>query len=386
MFMHQEQPSYLFITNQSDLRGIASRLGRESALGVDLEADSMYHYQEKVCLLQVSSQSDNILVDTLAVRDLSPLAKVFENPRVRKIFHGADYDIRSLHRDFNLRVRSLFDTQIAARFLGLKETSLADLLLARLGVRVKKKYQKEDWSKRPLPEAMLNYAVMDSCYLIALADLLEMDLAQKGRLSWAHEECAIQSQVRSVNNHEGPLFLKFKGAGKYDGRSLAVLEAILTFREKVARERDRPPFKVLGNAFIMELVKERPTTRKALEGLKGASDRQKMALGDALVRNIREAMRLPDDKLPAYPRKKRQSFRPNISKRVKVLKGWRERCARDWRMDPGFICNNALIQSIATINPRDPGSLEQIDGMRNWQREAFGREICMLLEKTDPSI
>lgn len=379
--MHRKNASYLFITRQSDLNGVADRLGKEPALGVDLEADSMYHYQEKVCLLQVSFPSGNIVVDTLAVRDLSPLAEVFADSRIRKIFHGADYDIRSLHRDFNLRVRSLFDTQIAARFLGLKETSLADLLRAKLGVRIKKKYQKEDWSRRPLPEAMLNYAVLDSCYLIALADLLEKDLARKGRLSWADEECAIQSRVQSVNNHEGPFFLKFKGAGKYDGRGLAVLEAILTFREKVARERDRPPFKVLGNAFITELVKEKPTTQKELEGIKGASEHQKKAFGDALIRNIQESMHIPEDRLPAYPLKKRQSFRPDISKRVKALKDWRERCARAWSMEPGFICNNALIQSIATINPGDLGNLEQIDEMRNWQREAFGREICMLLEK-----
>jgi len=385
MSMHQEPPFYRFVTDQSAMNAIASELSEEPALGVDLEADSMYHYQEKVCLLQISSASANVLVDTLEVRNLSSLAKVFENPGIRKIFHGADYDIRSLHRDFNFKVRSLFDTQIAARFLGLKETSLADLLKVKLGIRIKKKYQKEDWSRRPLPEAMLDYAVMDSCHLIALADLLQKELVERGRLSWAEEECDVQSRVRSLNNHEGPLFLKFKGAGKYDARSLAVLEAILAFREKVAKERNRPPFKVLGNAFIMELVKEKPVTRKELECLKGASERQKKALGDGLLRNIGKAMRLPEDKLPEYPRKKRQSFRPDISKRVKALKDWREHCARAWGMDPGVICNNALIQSIAAANPRDLDSLGQIDEMRDWQREAYGREICTLLEKRGPA-
>ncbi|MBW2205435.1 MAG: HRDC domain-containing protein [Deltaproteobacteria bacterium] len=379
IFMEQGQPKYSFVENQQDLDKLAVQLEKEPAIGVDLEADSMYHYREKVCLLQVSSPTSNILVDTLAVRDLSALENIFADNRIRKIFHGADYDIRSLHRDFKLSVNSLFDTQIAARFLGLKEAGLADLLRARLGVTIKKKYQKEDWSQRPLPEAMLTYAVMDSLYLIPLARMLEGELKQKGRLSWAEEECRIQSQVRSANNQETPLFLKFKGAGKYDARSLAVLEAILKFREKVAEKRDRPPFKVLGNPAIMALVEEKPVTLKALRTIKGIGDRQKKALGGPLIQNIQKALSLSGDGLPAYPKNKRRSFDPNISRRVKALKTWRQKCAQAWTMEPGFICNNVLIQAIADGNPKDPEDLQKIEAMRNWQMKAFGQEICSFL-------
>lgn len=383
--MEQGQPGYSLVENEHDLNKVAVQLQKEPAIGVDLEADSMYHYQEKVCLLQISSSTENILVDTLAVRDLSALEDLFADHHVRKIFHGADYDIRSLYRDFKLSVNALFDTQIAARFLGLNETGLADLLKAKFGVGIKKKYQKEDWSRRPLPEPMLTYAVMDSLYLIPLARMLEEELNSKGRLGWVQEECAMQSQVRSVNNQEGSLFLKFKGAGKYDARSLAVLEAILQFRENVAQRRDRPPFKILGSPAITALVEEKPVTLEALATIKGIGDRQIKTLGRPLIQDIQRALSLPEDRLPAFPKNKRQRFDPIVSKRVKALKAWRQECAEAWAMDPGFICNNALIQALASGNPRGPEDLQEIEEMRNWQKQAFGREICSVLRKLENS-
>ena len=118
-------PEHTLIENDNDLCELIVLLEKEPAIGVDLEADSMFHYQEKVCLLQISTQRVNLLIDPLSVEDLSPLAPVFADVRIRKILHGSDYDIRSLYRDFGIQVHSLFDTQIAARFLGIRETSLA---------------------------------------------------------------------------------------------------------------------------------------------------------------------------------------------------------------------------------------------------------------------
>ena len=110
----------------------------------------MYHYFEKVCLLQISTESASYILDPLALRDLSALQPVFSNPRIRKVFHGADYDIRSLYRNFQIEVENLFDTQSACKFLGLRETGLEALLRSRFHVQLNKKYQRADWSRRPL--------------------------------------------------------------------------------------------------------------------------------------------------------------------------------------------------------------------------------------------
>jgi ribonuclease D len=194
----------LLIENDAELKKSVAKLQQEPAIGVDLEADSMFHYQEKVCLLQISTPAQNIIIDPLSVQDLSPLAPVFADTRIRKVFHGADYDIRSLYRDFGIEVHSLFDTQVAARFLGVRETGLASLLKVRFDVLSDKKYQKKDWSQRPLPEAMLKYAVQDICYLLPLADMLERELIEKGLLFCVEEECEQLSGVRpnsSIKNH-----------------------------------------------------------------------------------------------------------------------------------------------------------------------------------------
>ena len=135
-----------------DLEKMARSLEKETSVAVDLEADSMYHYQEKVCLVQIATEKISVVIDPLAIKDLSPLKPFFSNPDIQKIFHGADYDIRSLYRDFDIKINNLFDTELACRFLGIKETGLQAVLKMFFNVNVDKKYQKKDWSKRPLPE------------------------------------------------------------------------------------------------------------------------------------------------------------------------------------------------------------------------------------------
>jgi ribonuclease D len=210
----------LLIEKDADLNKIVAELQKEPAIGVDLEADSMFHYQEKVCLLQISTHTLNIVIDPLSVQDLSPLAPVFGDARIRKVFHGADYDIRSLYRDFGIEVHSLFDTQVASRFLGARETGLASLLKMRFDVSSDKRYQKKDWSQRPLSAAMLTYAVQDICYLLPLAGILERELMEKGLLFCVEEECEQLSGVRPNSSRNRPgKNLMLSGSGGQTQRS-----------------------------------------------------------------------------------------------------------------------------------------------------------------------
>lgn len=372
----------LLIENDADLNKIVAQLQKEPVIGVDLEADSMFNYQEKVCLLQISTHALNIVIDPLSVQDLSPLAPVFADARIRKIFHGADYDIRSLYRDFGIEVHSLFDTQIAARFLGARETGLASLLKMRFDVLSDKKYQKKDWSQRPLPAAMLKYAVQDICYLLPLADILERELIEKGLLFCVEEECEQLSLVRPNSSRKGPFFLSFKGAARLDPRSLAVLEKILCFRDQVARNRDRPHFKVLGNTQIMELVRIKPVTKTDLTGIQGLSPKLIDHMGKSLIEKIREGLSLPDEALPVYPKKTRQRLKSKEAARVKALRSWRERLSEKWGVDPAVVCTNAQIQAIAMENPGEPEDMECIEDIRKWQIKLFGLDICNVLRET----
>ena len=168
--MTQSTPNgYRVIERSAELKDAARQLAETHEIAFDLEADSMYHFQEKVCLIQIATGNDTLVVDPLKVDDLSPLKPVMANQRIRKVLHGADYDIRSLYRDFGIEVHNLFDTELASRFLGIRETGLDAVLQQRFSVGLDKKYQRKDWSKRPLPEAMMNYAAGDVHHLLPLA-------------------------------------------------------------------------------------------------------------------------------------------------------------------------------------------------------------------------
>jgi ribonuclease D len=373
--MNSEPFSHEWIETLPRLEGVARNLGQAEIIGVDLEADSLYHYFEKVCLLQIATESVSYVMDPLALRDLSALRPVFSNPRIRKIFHGADYDIRSLYRDFRLEVENLFDTQLACKFLGLRESGLQALLRSRFHVELNKKYQRADWSQRPLSPEMVEYAATDGRYLIPLARMLEKELEEKGRLSWVEEECLFLGKVRFMPPSPAPLYLKVKGAFLLDPRSLAVLEALLEFREAQAQKSDLPPFKVLRNESLLELAMKKPLGLEELETGKALSRKQIDRYGTPLLQEIHRAMSVLDEDLPVYPRESRPDVSSSVSKRVKALKTWRQMRAKTLEMEPGILLNNALINDLALKNPRSTKEMEGIPGLKKWRQTHFGREI-----------
>ena len=371
---------YRLVADPLALEDFIGTIGDGPDLAVDLEADSMYHFREKVCLIQMTAGDDVAIVDPLAVDDLSALRPVFADPGIRKIFHGADYDVRSLHRDFGIEIQNLFDTQIACRFLGFQESGLEAVLRSQFDVVLDKKFQKKNWSRRPLPPEMLAYAASDTRYLIPLAERLWAALAEKGRLPWVLEECRLLSQVRALPENGDPLFLRFKGAGRLRPRSLAVLEALLQLRREIAEKKDRPLFKVFGNDSIMRIVKARPTSRAQLERARGLSRKQLEMYGDAVVQRVSTAMDLPEEALPDYPRKKSPVLSPRVPERISILKSWRDDKAADLEIDPTLICNKALLTNLSVVNPHDMAALSGVEELKAWQREAFGEEILAVLE------
>jgi len=373
--MAGETFAYEWIETFPHLEGIARILGRAEIIGVDLEADSLHHYFEKVCLLQIATDSASYIIDPLAIKDLSSLHPVFSNSHIRKVFHGADFDVRSLYRDFWIGVENLFDTQLACKFLGFRETGLESVLRNRFQVDLNKKFQRADWSQRPLSPELLEYAAMDGRYLIPLSRMLEKELEEKGRLSWVEEECRFLSKVRFTPPSHEPLYLRVKGASRLDPRSLAVLEALLKFREAQARKSDLPPFKVLGNESLLELATQKPLFLEELETGKILSRKQIDRHGAHLLREIHRAMAIPDENLPAYPREKRPDLPSAARKREKALKTWRDLRAKNLGIEPGILLNNALIRDLALKDPQSMRELEGIPGLKKWRQEHFGAEI-----------
>ena len=372
---------FISIDSVDALKNLSRSLQQESVVGVDLEADSMYHFREKVCLIQMATRSQTAVIDPLLIQDLSPLKPVFEKRGICKIFHGADYDVRSLYRDFEITINNLFDTELASRFLGYSETSLEAVVKTKFGAVLNKKYQRKDWSKRPLPREMISYAAEDVKYLLPLAQKLTAELEKIGRLKWVQEECEFLSNVRPNLDNTDPLFLNFKGAGKLDSRSLAVLEALLQYRRQIAEKKDRPLFRIFGSRSLLVLAEKKPTNLKRLEKSKAISPKQSSMYGRGVISAIKKAMHIDKKDLPVYPRKKSPKVPLVVAGRVKALRSWRDGQVDKLALDPALICTKAQISTIAQQRPCRLSDLNTIKEMKHWQIKEFGPAIVQVMKQ-----
>ena len=370
--------TYQLIEEASELAAFALHARQARMLAVDLEADSMFHYREKVCLLQMAANGTTVVVDPLKVADLDPLKPLFADEAILKVFHGADYDVRSLYRDFGISVNHLFDTQLASMYLGQSETSLEAVVSRRYGVVLDKKYQKKDWSRRPLPPEMVAYAAADVRYLIPLAQTLMVELEAKGRLAWVQEGCRLLSQVRPQENNL-PMYLKFRGAGRLTPRQLAALEELLLLRDAVARQKDRPLFKIMNNADLLKIAMLLPADLAQLKACQALSAKQIEMYGQSVLAAVARAIHLPSDQLPRYPRQRSPRLSPRIPRRVKLLRTWRDELAAGLALEPALLLNKSLIREIAVHKPKTVEELARIPQMHQWQVEAFGPQIVTII-------
>jgi ribonuclease D len=373
----------VFIETDKDFIQAIHRLSKAPFLALDLEADSLFHFTEKICLIQMTAGRHIYIIDPLAIQDMTPLASVLSNPRIRKIIHGADYDIRSLYRDYHIAVENLFDTELAARLLGYSETGLESVLKQKFNITLEKKFQKKDWSQRPLPGDMIDYAAKDVKHLIELYELQVEELNIKKRMEWVLEECEILSKVRNQNNDDSPLFTRVKGAGRLDPRGLAVLETLLKFRLDLARNKDRPAFKIIGNNCLLEIAQKQPVSEDRLKDMAVLSEKQFHRYGRYIVDATQKALAIPRRQLPRYPHQ-RLSFNDSaLSPKIKKLKTWRQQKAQTLKMDAGVMLNNSILKTVAEKNPGSIDDVFAINEMKNWQKKEFGHEMLAVLKNAD---
>ncbi len=372
--------AYSVIENNLKLKSLCEYLAKEPELALDLEADSLHHYREKVCLLQLSNRMNTWLIDPFVISDISPLSRLLAEPERLIVFHGGDYDIRSLHRDFGISVNRMFDTMIAAQFTGATEFGLAALLRENFGIELDKRFQKADWSKRPLTTEMADYAANDTANLLRLADILTEKLRELNRTGWVEEECALVSSNRIQDRSDIPLFMHFKGAGRLTSRQLAILEELLKLREQQANELDRPVFKVIPSEALMVIAEKQLQNIQDMHGIPGLTPRLLNHYGIKLVEAVKRGLNLPDTDLPSYPRYKTEST-PGIKARLSSLKQWREGYSKQIGLPTGIIAPNWLLERIAENNPSAIEQLTELQGIRQWQVNLWGKEILILLSK-----
>ena len=359
-----------------DFSALLRRLRAEALVAVDTEAASFHRHRDRVYLLQLSTRSETHLVDPLAVVGLPGLGELLADTAVEKVFHDADYDLRLLGSEFGFRAANLFDTRVAAQFLNEPGIGLAAMLEKHVGVTPDKRFQRADWSERPLSQPMLEYAAMDTRHLPELRDLLRDQLLARGRLEWVNEECEILTRVRWAE----PLLpevaaLGLKGARALSPRALAVFRELYVWRTRTADALDRAAFRILGNDVLLALAEHPPADLAALAGVKGVGRENAERRGADIMAAIRRGLALPESELPRYPRGQRHRPDPAYDARLERLKTLRTSLATREELAPGVLCPNWLLEAIARSAPADLDQLGKVEGIRRWQVRVIGKDL-----------
>ncbi len=326
---------------------------------LDTEADSLHRYRESLCLIQFADRERSVLIDPLAVEDLSALAEYLLSATVW--MHGADYDMTMLKRQFGSLPAVVYDTQIGARLLGARRFGLGDLVLQYFGVELSKSSQKADWGKRPLSPKMIEYALNDVHYLLEMGDMIVAKLKEAGRYEWFEESCQAARQRVLDRDDAKEENWRVQGSGKLDRYGLACLQALWRWRDSEAKAWDRPSFMVAPNRQLLEWS----ISFAARKGVSLPShfrpDRVKR------FRSVLAVVQdMPEAEWPERPVSKRRKRDRDFERRVDALIKTREEVAAKLDIEGSLIAPRAVLESIAAAE------IEPQQALLGWQRHCLG--------------
>jgi ribonuclease D len=368
------------IDEPSAIARVCARAAGAGVVALDTESDSLHSYFHKLCLIQLSFAGQHAVLDPLALgRDgLSPLADLLADPRVEKVLHGADYDLRVLHRDLDARVVRLCDTQLAAQLLGEAQTGLGALVEREAGITLDKRHQRADWGNRPLSAELLAYAAGDTAYLELLRGRLAERLAALGRLEWWEEECLALEAVRWEPPVPDALaFERIKGAGRLAGEARDRLAALHAWREREAASQDVPPFKVTHSETLLGLASNPPADLAALALVPGVGKSTVRRYGPEIMRLIAHPPPVP----PREPRKRPAVDREREA-RVRQARALRDGVAKELSLDPGVLAPRSALELVVERRPRDAGALAACLG-RRWRTAVLAPALLALVAGWD---
>jgi len=349
---------------------------------MDMESNGFFHYHETVSLVQMATPGEVLILDPLAVRDLSSLGAILSSPRTRKILHGSDYDLRSFDRQYGFHFRNLYDTAVATSLLNQELMGLGRALEAYLGVKVSKpaRLQRSDWSRRPIPADALEYAVQDAAHLIALHDALDAKLASLNRRDWMAEECALMEEIR-FEPPPPPEKACFSSKGTFDlePSQLAVFREFYLLRERDAERMDRPPFKVLSNEAMLAIARE---PRRSLGDLPNANRRWIAERAGDIRAAVERGLNAPPITHPSKLKRQPNPWHDAARETWQNLNAARKKMASSLGIGPSTLWPTRSLEQIALhpeIVEQELSGTSQ-HGVRAWQRTVFGPALKTVLE------
>jgi len=374
----------MMVDTLDKLEALKQLLDGVPRLAVDTEANSLHAYQAHVCLIQLSTDTEDIVIDPLAFeggRDLAFLGDIFADPGVEKVFHAAEYDVMILRRDFGWEFRNLFDTMIAARVLGWDRFGLGAILEERFGIEVDKGNQRADWGQRPLPPELIRYARMDTHYLLTLRDEFHDMLAAAGRLEEAREMFEEVSRAEwSGTGFDPEGYWRIHEARRLPPQQIAILRELYLFREKQAQARDVPVFKVMGDKTLMALARAIPRSLSELRRMRGISAVQVRRYGMGILKAIQRGL---EAEPPRPPRRVDPRPDEDVQRRYDALHTWRKERGLERGVASDVIASKDALWEIAYKAPQSIEELKAIDSLGPWRTEKYGHEILKVLANVE---
>src|SRR5262245_34208491 len=365
-----ESDGYVYVRESSSLPTLLQRIGVAERIALDTEADSLHNYFEKVCLVQLSLGGEHYLVDPLGGLDLSGLLQALTDKPL--ILHGGDYDLRMLRASMGFRPRGeVFDTMIAAQLLGFEQIGLAALTEKFFAVTIGKEGQKSDWSRRPLSEKQLRYAVNDTRFLERLADRLHIELSARGRIPWHTESCQAMVESSGLDRARDPeQAWRIKGAGQLHRGQLAYLRVLWHWRDQHARSANLPAFKILGNQEILQLVR-----------WAASHPRVPLYQGPRLPRNIvvaqlttleeaiARAAAMDEAEWPELGKRDHDSPPQDCTAEINALRTECAQIAQKLQIAASTLAPRAALDAIARSRMRTVDEIMRTGGLLRWQAE-----------------
>ena len=361
------------ITANADLEAFCARLAKAPFIAVDTEFMRETTYWPKLCLIQAAAPDLAASIDPLAEGlDLSPFLKLMADPTIEKVFHAARQDVE-IFNNLGVIPGPLFDTQIAGMAAGFGEQIAYDALVRQmLRIEIDKSSRFTDWSRRPLSQAQLDYALADVVHLAALYPLLHDRLKREGRLAWVEEEMADLVDPSNYDMEPANAWKRLKPR-KHAAKYMSVFRAVAAWRERTAQTRDQPRGRILKDDAIDEIATQAPTDVDALSRLRSAPKGfGGSRFGPELLEVIREAVAHPDASAPVVERPRTGPPPQGASAVVELLKVLLKARAEEAGVASKLIATVSDLEKIAIDDNADAVALQ------GWRRDAFGEDALRL--------
>jgi ribonuclease D len=358
--------TYAWIDTERGFREVVRELEAAEAYGLDTEFHRERTYHARLALLQLAWPGGIAVVDPVQV-DVAPLASVLDGPGTC-LMHAASQDLEILARVCGTLPQRLFDTQVAAGFIGYSSVGLAGLVQGELGVKLPKADRLTDWLARPLPEGAITYAAADVQHLHELRDALVAKLEARGRLEWALDECEVHRLRPTSGQIPARAWWRIKEARSLRGRSAAVAQSLAAWRDRRAAELDRPVRFLLPDLALVAMAQRPPTTEDDLRRVRGLDDGKKRGgAARELLTAVADGVELPLDQVELPPAEGVDRSRRAAAS---LVSAWAAQRARDLEIDPAILATRADIESLLM---GDGGRLS--DG---WRHDVVGEPIRAL--------